>query len=82
MLMGGAMLTTSLFQSSSRVTLDTRVKAAVGYVPYFGIDVYPVSGLLSGDFHLTGEYEKPVGFGAMTIDEGVGYGEPFQRAAS
>jgi len=44
MLMGGAMLTTSLFQSSSRVTLDTRVKAAVGYVPYFGIDVYPAFG--------------------------------------
>ena len=48
----------------------------------FGIDVYPVSGLLSGDFHLTGEYQAPVGFGAMTIDEGVGYGEPFQRATS
>ena len=48
----------------------------------FGIDVYPVSGLLSGDFHLTGEYGRPVGFGAMTIDDGVGYGEPFQRATS
>ncbi len=45
----------------------------------FGIDEYPVSGLLSGDFHLTGEYERPIGFGAMTIDEGVGYGEPFQK---
>ena len=44
----------------------------------FGIDAYPVSGLLSGDFHLTGDYERPIGFGAMTIDEGVGYGEPFQ----
>jgi hypothetical protein len=48
----------------------------------FGIDVYPVSGLLSGEFHLTGEYQRPVGFGAMTIDDGVGYGEPFQRATS
>ena len=48
----------------------------------FGIDVYPVSGLLSGEFHLTGEYERPIGFGAMTIDDGVGYGEPFQRATS
>jgi len=44
MLMGGAMLTTSLGQSSSRVTLDPRLKAAVGYVPYFGIDVYPAFG--------------------------------------
>ena len=48
----------------------------------FGIDAYPVSGLLTGDFHLTGDYERPIGFGAMTIDEGVGYGEPFQRATS
>ena len=36
----------------------------------FGIDEYPVSGLLSGEFHLTGAYERPVGFGAMTIDDG------------
>src|SRR6185295_9503952 len=42
----------------------------------------PVSGRLSGDFHLTGEYQRPVGFGAMTIEDGVGYGESFQRAAS
>jgi hypothetical protein len=48
----------------------------------FQIDDYPVSGALSGDFHLTGEYEHPVGFGAMTIDDGVGYGEPFQQAAA
>jgi hypothetical protein len=44
MLMGGAALTTTLGQSSSRVTLDSRLKAAVGYVPYFGIDVYPAFG--------------------------------------
>ena len=48
----------------------------------FGIDEYPVSGLLSGEFHLTGAYERPVGFGAMTVAEGVAYGEPFQNAAS
>ena len=44
MLMGGAALTSSLGLSSSRVTLDPRLKAAVGYVPYFGIDVYPAFG--------------------------------------
>ena len=48
----------------------------------FAIDEYPVSGLLSGEFHLTGEYERPVGFGSMAIDGGVAYGEPFQRATS
>ena len=48
----------------------------------FGIDSYPVSGTLSGEFHLTGGYERPVGFGTMTIDDGVAYGEPFQKATS
>jgi hypothetical protein len=48
----------------------------------FGIDEYPVSGLLSGEFHLTGAYQRPVGFGAMTITDGVAYGEPFQEATS
>jgi hypothetical protein len=48
----------------------------------FKIDDYPVSGLLSGDFHLAGQYERPVGFGAMTIDQGVAYGEPFSKATA
>jgi hypothetical protein len=48
----------------------------------FGIDEYPVSGLLSGEFHLTGAYQRPVGFGAMTINDGMAYGEPFQEATS
>lgn len=48
----------------------------------FGIDEYPVTGRMSGDFHLTGEYERPVGFGGMTIDDGVAYGEPFEKATA
>lgn len=48
----------------------------------FELDDWPVSGLLSGEFHLTGHYETPLGFGAMTIDDGVAYGEPFQRASA
>ena len=48
----------------------------------FGIDEYPVSGLLTGEFHLTGEYLRPVGFGGMTLDEFVAYGEPFQNATA
>ncbi len=48
----------------------------------FQIDAYPVSGLLSGEFHLTGQYERPIGFGAMTIDDGEAYGEPFQNATA
>jgi hypothetical protein len=48
----------------------------------FGIDQYPVSGLLSGEFHLTGQYRRPIGFGGMTLDNLVAYGEPLQTAVS
>jgi hypothetical protein len=48
----------------------------------FRIDEYPVSGRLSGEFHLTGQYERPLGFGGMTIDAGVAYGEPFEKATA
>ncbi len=48
----------------------------------FAIDAYPVSGRLSGEFSLRGGYETPIGFGAMTIEDGVAYGEPFDRATS
>jgi hypothetical protein len=48
----------------------------------FELDDWPVSGRLSGEFHLTGNYETPLGFGAMTIDDGVAYAEPFQKATA
>jgi len=48
----------------------------------FGIDDYPVSGLLSGEFHLTGGYLHPVGFGGITLDRLVAYGEPFSGATA
>ncbi|MFO1314567.1 MAG: hypothetical protein U1F58_03105 [Burkholderiales bacterium] len=44
LLLGGAALSTSPGLASERVTLDPRLKAAVGLVPYFGIDVYPAFG--------------------------------------
>lgn len=48
----------------------------------FGLDDYPLSGLLSGEFHLTGQYQRPIGFGGMTVDEGITYGEPFEKATA
>ncbi len=48
----------------------------------FELDDYPVEGLISGDFHLYGPYERPFGFGKMTIANGVAYGETFEAAAS
>jgi len=47
LLLGGAGLTTSYFDIGSswkQVTLDPRIKAAVGYVPYFGQPVLPAFG--------------------------------------
>jgi hypothetical protein len=46
----------------------------------FEIDAYPITGYLSGEFHLTGEYERPIGFGSLEIDDGTAWGEPFRRA--
>jgi hypothetical protein len=48
----------------------------------FALDDYPVTGWLSGVFTLTGAYERPIGFGAMTIEGGVAYGEPFEKGTA
>src|SRR4029453_1053178 len=43
--LGGAELNYALLTfDRKRVTLDTRVRAAVGYVPYFGIEILPAFG--------------------------------------
>jgi predicted dienelactone hydrolase len=44
MLMGGAALTTTVGLASSSVGVDQRIKAAVGYVPYFGQPLLPAFG--------------------------------------
>ena len=44
LLMGGPSLTTTLGLGAKPVLLDTRVKAAVGYVPYFGQSFFPAFG--------------------------------------
>ena len=44
----------------------------------FELDDYPVTGLLSGEVHLTGGYESPVGFGTMSVADLVAYDEVFQ----
>jgi hypothetical protein len=48
----------------------------------FGIDDYPVSGWLTGEFHLTGAYDRPFGFGSMTIEDGRAYGEHFETGTA
>jgi hypothetical protein len=48
----------------------------------FRLDTWPVTGELTGEFHLSGPYQAPIGFGAMTIDDGVAYSESFEKATS
>src|SRR5512142_1856743 len=43
---------------------------------------YPDDGLASGEYHLQGIYTGPNGFGRLQIDDGVAYGEPFERATA
>jgi hypothetical protein len=48
----------------------------------FDLDDYNVDGFFSGEFHVFGSYLKPLGFGQMTIAEGVAYGESFEAATA
>jgi hypothetical protein len=48
----------------------------------FELDDYSMEGLASGDFHLFGRYTTPLGYGTLRIDDGVAYGETFERATA
>jgi hypothetical protein len=48
----------------------------------FELDDYPLEGLVSGDYHLYGNYETPFGYGRLIIEKGVAYGETFDLAQS
>jgi hypothetical protein len=48
----------------------------------FELDDWPVDGLVSGEYLLTGHYETPLGNGRLLIDNGVAYGETFEQATA
>jgi len=48
----------------------------------FALDDYDVAGRLSGEYHVYGKYTELFGFGRMTIDEGVAYGERFATSSA
>lgn len=66
--------------------LDTRVRMSrwdlVDLRHAFVLDDYPVDGEVSGDFHIYDRYEGPQGFGRLTIERGVAYGERFERGTA
>ena len=63
---------------NAQVRIDGRPIADLRHA--FDLDDYPVDGLLSGDFHVFGEYRRPLGYGTVTVANGRAYGEPFQSA--
>jgi hypothetical protein len=65
---------------NARFRIDRRPVADL--LDAFDLEDYPVSGVLSGDFHLYGPYTRPFGVGQMTIDAGTAYGEPFSTASA
>lgn len=48
----------------------------------FELDDYDVDGWFSGEFHVFGAYQSPLGFGQMTIADGTAYGESFETATA
>ncbi len=65
---------------NARIKLDRR--PVTDLLNAFDIEDYPVSGILSGDFHVYGPYTRPFGAGQMSIDAGTAYGEPFSTASA
>ena len=54
--------------------------SAADFKHAFDIEDYNVEGIVSGEYHLYGPYQGPFGFGTLTINDGLAYGEPFETA--
>ena len=67
-------------QINARVRLDRRPMADLRRA--FELDDWPVEGLVSGDYHLYGNYETPFGVGSLVVTNGSAYGETFERATA
>ena len=65
-------------QINARIRIERRPIADLRHA--FGLDDYNLDGVFSGEFHVFGDYQRPFGFGAMTITDGVAYGERFESA--
>ncbi len=65
---------------NARIFVNRRPLADLRHA--FELDIYPVDGTVSGEYHLYGKYETPFGFGRLVIDEGTAYGETFETANS
>jgi autotransporter translocation and assembly factor TamB len=64
----------------ARVRISKRPIADLRHA--FELDDYNLDGLLSGDYHIFGRYERPNGYGGLEIEQGTAYGESFDRATA
>ncbi|MEZ5286268.1 MAG: hypothetical protein R2712_15955 [Vicinamibacterales bacterium] len=62
----------------ARVRIESRPMQ--DFLDAFDIEDYDVDGRVSGDFHLYGDYTRPLGFGRLSVADGTAYGEPFTAA--
>lgn len=67
-------------QLNARVRLTRRPLADLKRA--FELDDYAMDGLVSGEYHVYGNYETPLGFGRLLIEQGVAYGETFEQMTS
>jgi translocation and assembly module TamB len=65
-------------QINARIRIEQRPISDLRHA--FGLDDYNLDGIFSGEFHVFGDYQRPLGFGALTITDGVAYGERFESA--
>lgn len=66
--------------------IDARIRISefpvVDFREAFDLQDYEVDGMAAGEFHLTGQYERPHGFGRLAISRGIAYDEPFSEATA
>jgi translocation and assembly module TamB len=66
--------------------IDARVRVTTrtvkDFLAAFDLEDYDIDGLVSGDFHLYGQYTQPFGFGRLVILQGTAYGESFAEGAA
>jgi TamB, inner membrane protein subunit of TAM complex len=67
-------------QINARVRLTRRPMADLRRA--FELDDYDMDGLVSGEYHVYGNYETPLGFGRLLVENGVAYGETFETMSS
>jgi len=65
---------------NARVKLTRRPMADLKRA--FELDDYDMDGVVSGEYHVYGNYETPLGFGKLVVEDGVAYGETFDTMTS